>query len=85
MGGLRFLQHASLLSNQKLSLTLDLIFTLLFNCDPPINFIILPTTVSDWNILLGEAEKLEDEKILENNHLEHKTETINMNLRDFLS
>ena len=25
-------------------------------------------------------EKLEDEKILENNHLEHKNETINMKL-----
>ena len=30
-------------------------------------------------------EKLEDEKILENNHLEHKNETINMNLREFKS
>ena len=70
MGGLRFLQHAGLLSNQKLSLTLDLIFTLLFNCDPPTNFIISPTTVSDWNILLGEADKITLKSMLKHSEFE---------------
>lgn len=70
MGGLRFLQHAGLLSNQKLSLTLGLIFTLLFNRDPPTEFIISPITFSDWNILLGEADKITLRSTLKNSEFE---------------
>ena len=43
---------------QKTPVALHLIFNILFNCSPPTNFIVSPTTLSDWNVLLGEADKL---------------------------
>ena len=36
---------------------LHLIFSILFNCSPPTN-VVSPSTMADWNILLGEADKL---------------------------
>ena len=58
MACVRYMQHASLLSYQKTPVALHLIFNILFNCSPPTNFIVSPTTLSDWNVLLGEADKL---------------------------
>ena len=58
MACIRYLQHACWLSNQKAPIALHLIFSILFNCSPPTNLIVSPTTLSDWNVLLGEADKL---------------------------
>ncbi|XP_068721450.1 uncharacterized protein [Montipora capricornis] len=52
MACIRYLQHACLLSNQKAPIALHLIFSILFNCSPPKNLIVSPTTLSDWNVLL---------------------------------
>lgn len=58
MACVRYMQHASLLSYQKTPVALHLIFNILFDCSPPTKFIVSPTTLSDWNVLLGEANKL---------------------------
>ena len=43
---------------QKTPVALHLIFNILFNCRPLTDFIVSPTTLSDWHVLLGEADKL---------------------------
>ena len=58
MACIRYLQHACLLSSQKTPIAFHLIFSILFNCSPPANLVVSPTTLSDWNVLLGEADKL---------------------------
>ena len=58
MACMRYLQHASLLSSQKTPIVLHLIFNILFNCSPQTNVVVSPSTLADWNILLGEADKL---------------------------
>ena len=60
MASTRYLQHACLLSSQKTPMALHLIFSILFNCSPPTNVVhvVAPSTMADWNILLGEADKL---------------------------
>ena len=58
MACVRYVQHACLLSYQKTPVALRLIFNILFNCSPLKNFVVSPTTLSDWNVLLGEAYKL---------------------------
>jgi len=35
-----------------------LIFSILFNCSPPTNVVVSPSTLADWDILLREANKL---------------------------
>ena len=46
------------MSSQKTPIALHLIFNILFNCSPPMNVVVSPTTLADWNVLLGEADKL---------------------------
>ena len=59
MANMRYLQqHACLLSSQKTPIALHLMFSILFNCSPPTNVAVSPSTMADWNILLGEADKL---------------------------
>ena len=58
MACMRYLQHACLLSSQKTPIALHLIFSILFNCSPPANVVVSPSTLADWNILLGEADKI---------------------------
>ena len=58
MACVRYVQHACLLSYQKTPVALRLIFNILFNCSPLKNFVVSPTTLSDWNVLLSEADKL---------------------------
>ena len=58
MACMRYMQHACLLSSQKTPVALHLIFNILFNCSPPTNLVVSPTTLADWNVLLGEADKL---------------------------
>ena len=58
MACIRYLQHACLLSSQKTPIAFHLIFNILFDCSPPANLVVSPTTLSDWNVLLGEADKL---------------------------
>ena len=58
MACIRYLQHACLLSSQKTPIAFHLIFSILFNCSPPANLVVSPITLSDWNVLLGEADKL---------------------------
>ena len=58
MASVRYMQHASLLSYQKTPVAFHLIFNILFDFSPPTNFVVSPTTISDWNVLLGEADKL---------------------------
>ena len=58
MACMRYLQHACLLSSQKTPIALHLIFSISFNCSPPANVVVSPSTLADWNILLGEADKL---------------------------
>ena len=54
----RFIQHSCLLSDQKMSLCIDLIFSALFGKNPPPHFVVSPSSLSLWNIVLGEASKL---------------------------
>ena len=56
--GLHEIQHACLLSGQKPPIALHLIFSILFNCSLPTNVVVSPSTLTDWNILLGEADKV---------------------------
>ena len=58
MACIGYLQHACLLSSQKTPIAFHLIFSILFNCSPSANLVVSPTTLSDWNVLLGEADKL---------------------------
>ena len=58
MACMRYLQHACLMSSQKTPIALHLIFNILFNCSRPMNVVVSPTTLADWNVLLGEADKL---------------------------
>ena len=58
MACMRYLQNACLLSSQKTPIALHLIFSLLFNYSPPTNVVVSPFTLPNWNILLGEADKL---------------------------
>ncbi|RMX58814.1 hypothetical protein pdam_00012871, partial [Pocillopora damicornis] len=37
---------------------LHLIFNILLDCSPPTNLAVSLTTLSDWNVLSGEADKL---------------------------
>lgn len=66
MACIRYFQHAYLLSNQKAPVALHLIFIILFNCSPPTNLIVSPSTLSDY-VLLGEADKLILQKRLARN------------------
>ena len=58
MACIRYLEDACLLSSQKTPIAFHLIFSILFNCSPPANLVVSQTTLSDWNVLLGEADKL---------------------------
>ena len=53
MSSVRFIKHAALLSDQKLCLVLDF-----FNQNPLPHFVISPSTIADWNLLLGEVDKI---------------------------
>ena len=56
MACIRYLKHA-FLSSQKKPIAFHLIFSILFNCSLPTNLVVSPTTLSDWNVLLREADK----------------------------
>ena len=58
MAKVRFLQHTCMLSFQKTSLALELCFDLFFGCNPPPDFIPSPSTLSIWNNILGEADRI---------------------------
>ena len=47
MAGMRYLQHACLLFSQKAPIALHLIFSILFNCSPPTNVVVSPSTMAD--------------------------------------
>ena len=67
MAGLRFIKHACLLSNQKTSLALDLMYQVLTHEAPSSESgcEVSPTTLSRWNVLLGEVDRLNLRKELE--------------------
>ena len=58
MACIRYLQDVCLLSSRKTPIAFHLIFSILFNCSPPASLVVSQTTLSDWNVLLGEADKL---------------------------
>ena len=60
------MQHACLLFNQRTPVALHLIFNILLDCSPPTNLAVSLTTLSDWNVLSGEADKLISRKHFSN-------------------
>ena len=58
MAEVRFLQHTCLLSFQKASMAIDLCFNLFFSKPPPARFVPSPATLSSWNAILGEVDKI---------------------------
>ena len=59
MACMRYLQHACLLSSQKTPIALHLILVFYLTVAPQqINVVVSPSTLADWNILLGKADKL---------------------------
>ena len=57
MTKVQFLQHTCSLSYQKASLAINLCFNLFFGMDPPVKYVSSPSTLSAWNIILGECDK----------------------------
>ena len=58
MAKLRFFQYTYLLSFQKASLAINLCFNLFFGIPPLDRFVPSQVTLSTWNIVLGEADKI---------------------------
>eukprot|EP00117_Sycon_ciliatum_P018933 scpid75139/ scgid17326/ len=59
MAGVRFIKHACILSNQKASLALDLFGNLLIKTNSgDMGWEVSPTTLSRWNVVLGEVDRL---------------------------
>ena len=58
MAKVRFLQHTCLLSFQKASMAIDLCFNLFFSKLHPARFVPSPATLSSWNVILGEVDKI---------------------------
>ena len=58
MAKVKFLQHTCLLSFQKASMAIDLCFNLFFSKPPPARFVPSPATLSSWNVILGEVDKI---------------------------
>ena len=60
MASTRFLKHACILSNQKASLAMELAYTILTREAPSkeLGCEVSPTSLSRWNILLGEVDRI---------------------------
>ena len=67
MAGVRYIKHACNMSNQRTSLALDLIHQLLTHeaPHPDLHTEVSPSTLSEWNVILGEVDNMQLREKLE--------------------